>query len=285
MKDFPSSLVDAIVNYLGDRTEILGSQLGHLIRKTTPSWSPKKEYGSLRHFVDSELTGVLVHVGKQGGDDIYGKRVHGVDSGVPLSGDTRMLWNVFNNPQRNGRIIFKDATLRLLDNERQVPLDSREVPRIASDEYLELLKELAAQVPSDLREAFNVVLLSNNGQPWSEVINLFRKSGNISLFRAFEEARVDYVTLQFKKRLAEIGLSQEDIGRFEENLSASRGRRSASKLSANEKVIINQVTTSVERDDESLRKICHRAIDLLTIQQLRSLNFPLEVLIGAMREA
>ncbi|AJY62460.1 hypothetical protein [Burkholderia glumae] len=272
----PDNLKDAILSHVGGRTEILGSQLGYFIRRTAPDWSLKDDYGSLREFVESELSDVLIHVGKQGGDDIY--RMHRADEPglARLTGDDRTLWSLFNNPQREGRIFVRPDGLWVVRNGSAAPDDGRELVRIAEEEYRTLLVSLAEQIPIDLRDRFSEILSSSDKTPWSEVLNLLRKSGYSRVGKELERKRIEYVFSEFRRRLGGLGLTPQQIDDHEATLNASNGRGHLSDRNTRTHLqSVLSVDSRYPTDEKLLREIAKKAIDEMSAEQIRQLNLPL----------
>jgi hypothetical protein len=279
----PDKLKEAILSHLTGRTEILGSQLGYFIRRTAPDWDLKADYGSLRDFVQAELGDVLIHVGKQGGNDIYRLR-HADESGdTRLTGDDRTLWSLFNNPLRKGRIFVRPDGLWAVRDGSAAPADGKELTRIAAEEYKNLLASSEEQIPMDLRDRFSEILSSKDTSPWSEILNLLRKTGNGKVSKELEQQRIEYVFSEFRRRLGALECTPQQIGAHEATLNASRGRGDLSDRRPNtHRQLAQGVDARHPADEMLLREAAKRAIDGMSAEQIRQLNLPLGLVLDAL---
>ncbi|MGS0625013.1 hypothetical protein ACU8YE_19035 [Ralstonia sp. VS2407] len=280
----PNNLREAILTYLAGRHEIFGSDLGVLIKKLAPGWNLKTEYRSLRAFVEEELGDVLENVGKQGGNDIYRNKTYS-PSDNSLSGDDRTLWSLFSNPQRRGRIFLRGDELLAQDEGTSAPEGAQELQRIKASDYATLLLSSVGEIPADLQDRFNAILSSNETTPWSEVLNLLRKTENTATSRVLEQKRVQYVVDQFKEQLRLAGCTEERVGAFAQTLTSSKARRDMTKASAEPITAPTKQLKSAATSDEldaMVRNAAKKAIDQMPIDQIRALNLPMGLIIDAL---
>ncbi|WP_155741700.1 hypothetical protein [Burkholderia territorii] len=280
----PNHLREAILAHMSGRREIFGSDLGYLIKRLAPDWDLKSEYRSLRAFVEQELSDVLENVGKQGGNDIYRNKAYS-GGATALSGDDRALWSLFSNPQRKGSIFVRGGELIAQDEGASAPEGAYELPRIKSSEYAQLLRTCVNDIPSDVQERFNAILSANETSPWSEVLNLLRKTENGPTSRLLEQKRVEYVSDRFKTHLRNLGCEEAQVGAFAERLAESRGRRESTKAPVETVAApvshIGLVSAGGDLDT-IVRSAAKKAIDQMSLEQIRALNLPMGLVVDAM---
>jgi len=280
----PDNLKEVVIGFLAGSREILGSRLGFFLKRTFPQWDFKTEFGTLRALVDAQLSDLLEHIGKQGGNDIYRNRLFQDDANTPskdereLSGADRDLWVLFSNPSRTGSIFVRDNKLFTRHTRTSIATGELELPRITTDEYTELLPKAwrlcTEEIPDDIRSHIDAMIADNPSQ-WAATLNFLRKTGCFAVTRKLEEQRINYIIEQFRLRLLSLGLPTETVQILVEQLAESRGRKAATKQVASNRP--SPVLHAISQDQHTalLRKIAKAAIDGMTVEQLLALNLPL----------
>lgn len=280
----PDNLKEVVIGFMAGSREILGSRLGFFLKRTFPQWDFKTEFGTLRALVDAQLSDLLEHVGKQGGNDIYRNRMFQDEANTPskdereLSGADKDLWALFSNPSRTGSIFVRDNKLFTKHTITSVATGELELQRISTNEYTELLPKAwrlcAEDIPDDIRSHIDAMIADNPSQ-WSAALNFLRKTGYFAVTRRLEEQRINYIFEQFRLRLQSLGLAENTVQILVEHLAESRGRKAATKQVASTRPSLVLHATSQDQHTALLRQIAKAAIDGMTVEQLIALNLPL----------
>lgn len=285
----------AIREQMAGRSEILGSQLGALIRKLAPSIDIKGEYQNLRNFVSMHLPDLLKNVGKRGGDDIYAV----IDSpGYKLlDGESFLLWSAFSNPNRHGQILYRQEDSALLFSDTDDSLHTSETCRpfqkLTIQDYRALAETLiVAKVPEAIRPEANEIVKKEGF--WERLTNHLRKHGHHLAAKELEAERIRFVENAFAKHAQAVEMPENLILGWLESLQKSRQlgypkkQRIGSVAGAAQGGSVPMISQTYDPKTQSqdlviMRNLIKHAVEGMDLDELRSLRLPLGVILDAFR--
>ena len=93
--DFVCSLISSLAL---EHDEVTGSSIGLFLRSKYPGIRIRSEYGGVRNFIDTYCAKDIIHVRKQGEDDVYRHRSKLLYDGVSSEdSETASAWRAFSD--------------------------------------------------------------------------------------------------------------------------------------------------------------------------------------------
>jgi hypothetical protein len=176
-----------------------------------------------------------------------------------------------------------------------------EFKKISEDDYRRLVKDFISSLPPDqYSQANNIVMGQSFAKPWTQFLH---EHCGAEKFKDWESKRVAWVFDSLATRLNEAGVSDHTRTRLIELLKTSRdalrsphrNKMFSVHHSDSRTKSLSATTPSVNRSKQSLtvgqvdntdinhvRDTLHRAIDQMSLEELRALRIPVGLLIDLM---
>ena len=292
------------------RTQILGSQLGVLIKRA--AWETGCEidlrlFGGLRAFATTYLRDYFrIRTGGVPGvdDDVYDvvrRRADSRDSrssveGSRELGSTNALWQAFSNPNSGLLVLITPSHELSVASASDQPMISnlRQVQSITATDYFNWAKEYAEVHMTEANRPAAQQLLSAHdpesfANPWFVLISADPTRYHV---RRWEEFRLEKIINTFTRRLAEMGCPDAKLRELTELLVKSRTSRRYGALTAvdsthheieNHQRSVEPASSQSSKDSDEelreLRKLLHLAVDRLGVDQLKSIPIPAGIIV------
>jgi len=267
--------------------DILGAQLGQFVRRAI---SPKtiKSLGGLRSLVEIELSRSVELVGALPSDTLYRVKASGKGvshtAAVPELVTLPQFWDAFSNPTIDCIVAVNAVTESFyvgLPAESLRP-DFTPLRKMSSEEFRVLAKAYAEdQTDSELSNE----LLGTLDQPvfyhrWISVLRS-RRTATENLLKSWEITRTRLVTTRLTEELERAGVDPTRAAQM-----ANGARPKPSK--APKKLDVEQVRLEIPEilpavgetaDLRELRTLMHRAIDRMSLADLKEIRVPAGLLL------
>lgn len=282
---------------------ILGAQLGLLITKAI---RPKtlRELGGLRVMASEHLSGLVQPVpAKPNSSDIAyqvkldnaigARRVDNDLVSGPQEVAGRDLWRYFSNPNLACALsASKQGIVFVRSVDHPLPAETKPLAKPDNEAYRALAATFAKEQPKAISDS----LLECLEAPifYDKWIALLRqlRTPNLNLLKLWETQRSEDILVKLSEALCH---AEIDDVKIKEILKMTRPTypRSAKLLKASAAEPATHFGESVPRADaelsqistESLRQLVHKAVDLMTMTELREVRVSVGLLLDASRDA
>jgi hypothetical protein len=299
----------ALLDRFPKDTPILGSALGSIL---IPFIAPNRfsGIGGLKAFVSKYLHDTVVWVGRTSdipGDDKY--QIIGSRDWVDVNSlSPGIFWSAFSNPYVPGRFSLsstKDILCFCSEPTTQIPTDWQEVSKVTEDDYRELARDFIASLDSTLTtEASNIVSKPGFNASW---IQFLKSKGGLNSLRKWEKKRIDHILVKFRKSLEDADCAEKTVSELESMLVNSRdlsqkradiARTSSSSRRPYLDPLTFQNTKPLDyarynrseipgssNEDAEFRDLMHKAIDRMSLDELRALRVPIGIILDLVRKS
>lgn len=279
--------------------DIIGAELGQFVKRAV---APKtiKSLGGLKSLVGNELSGIVEYVDSLSSDTLY--RVKGADQGsffIPSSLAPELdpgLWDGFSNPNIDCFVGVDIHSSRLFvgsPSESYGP-EVKRLNKMTSDEYRVLAQEYAGEqgnqeLKADLLE---VLQLSAFYPKWIAVLQHYRRMTSVNHLKSWEVKRTGLVMTRLQQELEQAGLTVERAFTLANEVCSRTARTSHKALSlsvpawqAKSPADAAVPLTPVPKDLQDIRELMHRAIDRMSLADLKEIRVPAGLLLEAFQKS
>ncbi|OOE10956.1 hypothetical protein BSR09_06690 [Stutzerimonas degradans] len=262
---------------------ILGAQLGQYIRRAT---SPKtiKFIGNLRSLVDNELRELLSFVEALPSDSLYLVSCPGQSpitfnpDFVPAAG--AKLWESFSNPTLDCLVGVDSAgVIYVTTPAKPFGPDFTLLTKMSSDEFYELAKVFAAEQKDIPLQAalFEALEQPNFYSKWIAALRAHRSTANF--LRTWEIKRTELVIARLQKELEKAGIGAAQAVVIANDIRPKPARSVAKPAAVPEPKAPSAAPEAESKDLGELRAVLHRAIDKMSLADLKDIRVPAGLLL------
>lgn len=262
---------------------ILGAQLGQYIRRAI---SPKtiKFIGSLRSLVDNELRELLSFVEALPSDSLYSVSCSGQSpvafnpDFVPAAG--AKLWESFSNPTLDCLVGVDSAGLIYVTTPaKPFGADFTLLRKMSSEEFYELAKVFAAEQKDIPLQAalFEALEHSNFYSKWIAALRAHRSTANF--LRTWEIKRTELVIARLQEELEKAGIGAAQAVVIANDIRPKPARSVAKPAAVPESKAPWVAPGAESKDLGELRAVLHRAIDKMSLADLKDIRVPAGLLL------
>lgn len=267
--------------------DILGAQLGQFVRRAI---SPKtiKSVGGLKSLVAAELSRSVELVGALPSDSLY--RVSAPGKGASYTaaecGSVTLpqFWDAFSNPNLDCIVAVNPATESLhvgLPSE-PLPPDAKPLRKMSSEEFRVLAKGYAeSQDDSELSNE----LLATLDQPvfyhrWISVLRA-RRTATENHLKSWEVTRTRQVISRLREELERAGVNSVRAAQMAAEMrpKPSKGPKALNVEQARLETPGIVPAVGKTPDLQELRALMHRAIDRMSLADLKEIRVPAGLLL------
>lgn len=279
--------------------EILGAELGQIVKRAI---APKtiKSLGGLKDLVANELSGIVAYIDSLNSDTLY--RVKVSDQGsfhnppnLTLQFDSG-VWDGFSNPNVDMFVGFDAKSSRILataHSESYGP-EVKPLKKMTSDEYRLLAQEYAGeQGNQDLKaELLEVIQLPAFYPKWFALLQRYRRMTSVNYPKTWEVKRTGLVMARLQQELEQAGLSADRAFALAKEV-CSRGSRNSYKApplytpvwQAQPSIDNAGSVSPASQDLHGFRELMHRAIDQMSLDDLKEIRVPAGLLFEAFQKS
>jgi len=296
-----SNITRALEQHLQERgNTILGAQLGLLV---SGAIRPRKlsDIGGLRRVASESLKDQLSQIVPTVGSHDITYRIERKSSApganVPPPAEAARavtgieLWRFFSNPKLACALMARPSgEVLVLGEGRDAVPGTAPVQRPTQEEYRTLAQQFADQQEGDLRDSLQACLSETdfyNG--WIAKLREKRTSSQ-NLLRQWETVRAEHIAKRLYEALAAAGIEDSTVASI---VAGARPavRSKPARPTASVSIALDAVSTSgsvanaPDRDIEemALRTLVHRAVDQMSLAELREFRVPASLLHDAVR--
>jgi hypothetical protein len=279
--------------------DILGAELGQVVKRAV---APKtiKSLGGLKSLVGSELSGIVAYVDSLISDTLY--RVIVSDQGSVYTSHSLALefdagvWDGFSNPNVNNFVGFDTKSSRIIvaaPSESYGP-EVKPLKKMTADEYRLLAQEYAnEQGNQELKaELLEVIQLPAFYPKWFAALQRYRRIASVNYPKTWEIKRTGLVMSRLQQELEHAGLNADRAFALANEVCSRSSRNSykATPLYApvwQTKPPIDNAgpLASASKDLHDLRELMHRAIDQMSLDDLKEIRVPAGLLLEAFQKS
>lgn len=273
---------------------ILGAQLGQYIRRAI---SPKtiKFVGNLRSLVDNELREMLSFVEALPSDSMYRVTVPGQGTitfnpdFVSVAG--ARLWESFSNPNLDCLVGVDTAGVVYVTSPvKPFGADITPLSKMTSEEFYELAKVFAAEQKDASLQAALYEALEHSifYSKWIAALRAHRSTANF--LRSWEIKRTELVVARLQSELEKAGLCTAQAVSIADEIRPKSGRtitkpvEAAAPRAGRQIEGSSPVSGTESKEHEDLRALLHRAIDKMSLADLKDIRVPAGLLLEILQE-
>lgn len=261
--------------------EVRGSALGTAIKQQFPHVDLKTTYGGLKKFILNHCADSLQWSHKHGQDDIY---THGTEPGretAIIPSPSRPLtdvelWQAFSKPSSPTVIAVHAETgeLTIVPSDSSVDAGFIRIDKISLDEYRSIAQDFLPKINSDVRGQLQNALTARNYWPqWSAVLNRHRSDG---IYETWMQWRGEKIIDLLESRLRRVNLPEAIVEGVVRRLTSYSAKVATRRNTLHPDTLHNLASAHA---GVNIREIVHRAVDLMSEEELRRIWLPLGVLI------
>ncbi len=280
-------------------SDILGAELGQIVKRAV---APKtiKSLGGLKSLVGNELSGIVAYVDSLTSDTLY--RVRTSDQSTFYTSPSLALefdagvWDGFSNPNVDSLVAFDTRSSRIIvaaPSESYGP-EVKPLKKMTTDEYRSLAQEYAdEQINQELKaELLEVIQLPAFYPKWFAALQRYRRMASVNYPKAWEIKRTGLVMARLQQELEQAGLSADRAFALASEVCSRSSRNSQKAIPLCAPVwqakppTDNAVSlSSASKDLQDLRELMHRAIDQMSLDDLKEIRVPAGLLLEAFQKS
>ena len=242
-----------------------------------------KHFGGLRSFIREYLSDFLqIHEES----DTY--TVRGEDDQVPgwatVDGSSRLFWDLFNNPRRQGKFALVNSTLIATGGDQPVPPGAITISPMSNADYLDIATKFSAlqQNPKEFEPVLSTSSEETFFSAWTELL----RSIGPEAVKEWETHRVQNVLTTFSERLRDAGAEgglidqhSSELDKSQQKARAQTKAKAARALSESDSNVEAQPTTT------SFREILRYASENLSEEEIRKISIPIGLVVDAIAKS
>ncbi|RFD19526.1 hypothetical protein DY926_11040 [Komagataeibacter melaceti] len=280
-----AAILEALSNW--PEATITGGQLNKLIQGAAPNLDIRAMVGmptgsgALAAFVLRHLSDDLEQIGYQGKDVLYS--IQGREASKLPDGAASQIWRTFVSPSSSKHLVLKQSIPLLLARDAPANGDEAEIEirKADLDEHDAIRRAFADTLPPVAATA-----LERSGAAdadFNKWIATLRRAVPGSV-RDWGEFRRQKLAELFRSRIMDIGLSPAIQSAVLGQLTAAE--RGAYSAYAKATKLPRRASSSAGAKDTfaRARRLVHAAVDLMTLDELRTIRLPLGVVLDADRD-
>lgn len=288
-KNFDAELANIIAALELERgTSKTGAQVHKVITDAAPKLNIRSIVGiltgpgALTKFIESYLHDIVIRIGNQGGDVLYG-----IGEGVTASpnvGDTS-IWKAFVSPNTVNHLIL-DTTTAKLTVSSSLDLDdgTHHIERLSTEEHDKIRQEFLSSLSESQRASVDA--LASSESAYGDFVQALRSAGLMATWGKF---RRDAIAGILTQRLKEIPIAETAVsGPVTQLLTSQQALfdKSFEKPEKRTEPEQSWKTKPRAQDDarhlSSARSLAQSAIGVMSYDEIRAIHLPLGAILDAM---